>query len=105
MKDQTKQTLAQNPTQAKAYRYYVMGLNCQEIGKLLDLSARTIERYMQVGGWKESIEGKTIEAKAYDLHKGGKTYAEIAKILQVSKGTVFNYIKRYGANKEALQAG
>ncbi|AYQ34944.1 sigma factor-like helix-turn-helix DNA-binding protein [Runella sp. SP2] len=87
--------------QERAFRYYVMGLNCQEIGKLLDLSTRTIERYMQLGEWKEQTTGKNVEAKAYDLHEGGKTYAEIAQMLQVSKGTVFNYMKRYKA-KEGL---
>lgn len=102
MKTDSLVQLAAN--QAKAYRYYVMGLNCQEIGKLLDLSPRTIERYMQVGKWKETTSGKTIEAKAYELHERGKTYVEIAKVLQVSKGTVHNYLKRYRAKEAALRA-
>ena len=104
MKTKNTKPVKQTTSQAKAYRYYVMGLNCQEIGKLLDLSARTIERYMQVGGWKEATNGKSIEAKAHELHESGKTYAEVAKALQISKGTVFNYLKRHKANKTALQA-
>lgn len=104
METKSTKSAKQAVTQAEAYRYYVMGLNCQEIGKLLDLSVRTIERYMQAGGWKEATNGKTIEAKAYELHESGKTYAEVAKVLRVSKGTVFNYLKRYRANKEALKA-
>lgn len=104
METKNTKSVRRTTTQAEAYRYYVMGLNCQEIGKLLDLSVRTIERYMQIGGWKEATNGKTIEAKAYELHESGKTYAEVAKVLQVSKGTVFNYLKRYRANKVALRA-
>lgn len=104
MKAKSKQSSEQNQIQAKAYRYYVMGLNCQEIGKLLDLSARTVERYMQIGGWKEAVQCKTIKAKVYELRQSGKTYAEIASMLQVSQGTVFNYLKQYRANKEVLQA-
>jgi DNA-binding CsgD family transcriptional regulator len=103
MKTKNAKPVKQATTQAEAYRYYVMGLNCQEIGKLLDLSVRTIERYMQTGGWKEATNGKGIEAKAYELHESGKTYAEVAKVLQISKGTVFNYLKRYRANKATLQ--
>lgn len=99
----TTQTIpsTQSDTQAKALRYYTMGLNCQEIGKLLDLSARTIERYMQKGQWRQTLHGKTVEERAYELHQAGKSYAEIAKILQVSKGTAYNYLKRYKANLAA----
>ena len=93
-----------NPKEAMAYRYYVMGLNTREIGKLLDLSPRTIERYMQAGKWKESVNGKTVEVKAYELRQGGKTYVEIAKVLQVSKSTVHYYLKRYEAKEAALRA-
>lgn len=38
---------------AKAFKYYCMGLNSKEIGKLLDCSFRTIQNYMSAGNWKE----------------------------------------------------
>lgn len=42
----------------KAYEYYAMGLTSKEIGKLLDLSFRTIQNYMTVDGWKEKREAQ-----------------------------------------------
>lgn len=38
---------------AKAFKYYCMGLNSKEIGKLLDCSFRTIQNYMSADNWKE----------------------------------------------------
>lgn len=92
---------SQSDAEAKALRYYAMGLTCVEIGKLLDLSARTIERYMQKGQWRQTLTSKTVEQRAYELHKAGKSYDEVAKALQVSKTTVYNYMKRYKANLAA----
>lgn len=96
-----KNTNRQPDAQAQALRYYVMGLNCEEIGKLLDLSPRTIERYQQKGQWREALNGKAVEEKAHELHQAGKSYAEVAKILRISKGTAFNYSKRQRANLAA----
>lgn len=91
----------QNDLEAQAFRFHVMGLTCREIGKLLDLSARTVERYSQRNRWKESVSGKAVEQQAHEMHENGKSYAKIAQILNVSKGTVFNYLKRYRANLAA----
>ena len=37
----------------KAFQYYCIGLNSKEIGKLLDLSFRTVQNYMSKENWKE----------------------------------------------------
>ncbi len=37
----------------KAFKYYCMGLNSHEIGKLLDCSNRTIQNYMSAENWKQ----------------------------------------------------
>ncbi len=40
-------------TKAKAFKYYCMGLNSHEIGKLLDCSHRTIQNFMSLEKWKD----------------------------------------------------
>ena len=78
---------------AKAWRYYWMGLNAKEIGKLLDVSHRTIQNYMATERWKEKRSPATIKQRAFEMFGNGMTYAKIAKTLNVSKGTVYNYIR------------
>ncbi len=70
-------------------RYYLMGLNGKEIGKLLDISPRTVQRYISESGTRETTEPKTIQQKAFELSAKGFSYAEIAKRLQISKTTVY----------------
>ncbi len=36
----------------RALKYYCMGLNSKEIGKLLEMSHRTIQGYMSKENWK-----------------------------------------------------
>lgn len=43
----------------KAFKYYCIGLNSHEIGKLLDCSNRTIQNYMSAEKWKELKKDKT----------------------------------------------
>lgn len=40
----------------KAFKYYCLGLNSKEIGKLLDCSYRTIQNYMSSDNWKQKKE-------------------------------------------------
>lgn len=40
-------------TKEKAFAYYCKGLTSHEIGKLLDLSYRTVQNYMSAEKWKE----------------------------------------------------
>ncbi|MPR32397.1 helix-turn-helix domain-containing protein [Salmonirosea aquatica] len=91
----------QSDLEAQAFKYYAMGLSCREVGKLLDLSARTVERYSQKNRWQDKLSVKTVEQRAYELHEAGKTYEEIAKALKVSRATVYNYMKRHKANLAA----
>lgn len=37
----------------EALRYFCLGLNSKEIGKLLDLSYRTVQGAMSRGNWKD----------------------------------------------------
>ena len=100
MKD--NQTISTNQTdiEARAYKYYMMGLSCWEIGKLLDKSERTIERYMQKGQWRNRLTAKSIEVRAFELSEKGKSYSEIADILGCSKSSAYNYLKRYRAKNQ-----
>lgn len=42
----------------RAFKYYCMGLNSREIGKLLDCSYRTVQNYMSAENWKERRKAK-----------------------------------------------
>lgn len=57
-----------------AFRYYLMGLNSKDIGKLLDLSYRTVQGYMSSDGWKEKRE-------AYQARERKKIIREYEKEL------------------------
>jgi DNA-binding NarL/FixJ family response regulator len=87
-------TLQKQSNPQKALRYFTMGLTAREIGKLLDLSPRTVERYMTVGEWKRETDDRTLQQKALSLTNNGKSYSETAKELGVCKTTVYNYLKR-----------
>lgn len=77
----------------RAYRYYLKGLTCIEIGKLLDLSPRTVERYSQLDKWRQRANPQPMADRARLLHQQGMSYAAIARTLAVSKSTVYNYVK------------
>lgn len=40
-------------TKKEAFRYYCLGLTSKEIGKLLDLSYRTVQNFMSAENWKQ----------------------------------------------------
>lgn len=42
-----------NDWKIEAFRYFCLGLNSKEIGKLLDMSNRTIQTPMRLEKWKE----------------------------------------------------
>lgn len=69
--------------------YYLKGLNYKEIGKLLDISPRTVQRYMKESDCKERLEPKTLQLRAVEMHASGWSYSEIAKKLKVSRTTVY----------------
>lgn len=87
-------TLGNQTPQQKAFRYFTIGLTPREIGKLLDKSPRTVERYIQDGEWKRETDDRTLQEKALSLTNSGKSYSETAKELGICKTTVYNYLKR-----------
>ena len=77
----------------KIKKYFAMGLTYVEIGKLLDVSSRTIQRYITATELKKELvnEPKAMQKKAFELSAKGYSYAEIAAKLQVTKTTVYNW--------------
>lgn len=59
-------------TKLEAFRLYCLGLTSKEIGKLLDVSFRTVQNYM-LEGWKEK---RQAAREREDL----KTYRRLAKL-------------------------
>jgi DNA-binding CsgD family transcriptional regulator len=77
----------------RAYQYYLKGLNGVEIGKLLDISPRTIQRYVKDNKFKELAAPKTLQRRATELYQQGHSYREIARIIRKSRTTVYYYLK------------
>lgn len=65
----------------EAFRLYVLGLTSKEIGKMLDLSYRTIQGAMSRGNWKEQRNQirKDNENKIIKRYQKRKRYAESKK--------------------------
>jgi DNA-directed RNA polymerase specialized sigma24 family protein len=79
----------------KVRSYYAKGLTYAEIGKLLDLSSRTVQRYVTSSGVKKELATpKTLQQKAFELSEKGFSYAEIADKLRVTKTTVYNWHRK-----------
>ncbi|WP_172795628.1 helix-turn-helix domain-containing protein [Paludibacter jiangxiensis] len=80
---------------AKARRYYLMGLNLQEISILLDNApVRTIEKWQIKEQWAALREIEPIKARALSLQAAGKSYTEIAETLSINRTTVWRYLKQ-----------
>ena len=78
-----------------ARRYYLMGLNLTEIGKLLDgCPVRTLEKWQKTEQWTKLKQLENIETRALQLHQAGRTYKEIGGLLQISAPTVWRYINK-----------
>ena len=74
----------------KVREYWLKGLTYAEIGKLLDISPRTVQRYVTSSGVKKELsEPKTLQQRAFELSGKGLSYTEIAKKLGVTKTTVY----------------
>ena len=79
----------------KVRNYYAKGLTYAEIGKLLDISSRTVQRYITASEIKKELDApKTMQQKAFELSAKGFSYAEIAKKLRVTKTTVYNWHRK-----------
>jgi DNA-binding NarL/FixJ family response regulator len=81
------------PKREMAFKYHLKGLTFSEIGKLLDLSARTIERYSQDDRWKEKANCDTRVERVRQLRAKGLSHTEIAAKMGISRSTVYNYLK------------
>ncbi|MDD4992151.1 MAG: helix-turn-helix domain containing protein [Paludibacter sp.] len=78
----------------KARKYYLMGLNMQEISKLMDgLPVRTLEKWQTVEQWTALKNCKPIKQRALELKKAGRTMQEISETLKISRVTAWRYIK------------
>ncbi|WP_436487416.1 helix-turn-helix domain-containing protein [Chitinophaga sp. ARDCPP14] len=80
----------------RAYQYYLKGLNAVEIGTLLNISPRTIQRYARDNKFKELATPETLQNRAKELFRQGHSYREIASILRKSRTTVYYYLKDKG---------
>lgn len=83
----------------RALGYHLKGLAFSEIGKLLDLSPRTVERYSQIDEWKAKLNPVSLPQRAKELKERGFSCAAIAQMIGVSKSTVFNYLKALKVEK------
>lgn len=85
----------------KIQGYYLKGLNYKEIGKLLDISPRTVQRYAKECDCKELDDPKTLQQRAFELHVSGFSYSAIAKKLKISRSTVYLWHKNAKNNRPA----
>lgn len=85
----------------KARKYYLMGLNMEEISKLLDgVPIRTLEKWQISEQWTALKNSKPIKMRAFELKQAGKTMDEICKILEISRATAFRYINEVKETKQ-----
>lgn len=73
-------------------KYAKMGLNANEIGKLLDISPRTVQRYLKMDETTQTAQRKE---KAVQMSKAGYTYKQIGDTLGVSKTAVYLWMREY----------
>lgn len=86
---------------ATAKRYYLMGLNLQEISKLMDgVPVRTLEKWQQSEKWTAIKEVQPLKRRVSELHEAGRSYNEIAEMLQISRVTVWRYLKEAKTAKQ-----
>lgn len=87
-----KSYTAQDRSEAK--RYYLLGLNLTEIGKLLDVPFRTLENWQTADKWAAFKTIEPIKKQVLRMSEAGNTYKEIAETLKISTVTVWRYIKQ-----------
>lgn len=75
-------------------RYFNMGLTSSEIAKLLDLTQRTVQRYIKKCDLREENRALPLEEKAFRMVQDGFSYSEIGKKLEVTKTTVYNWMRK-----------
>ncbi|MFI3304802.1 MAG: helix-turn-helix domain-containing protein [Rikenellaceae bacterium] len=96
--------MAKNKTQTPRQRYtaehhetarkmYLRGLYLSEIGVLLSIPVRTLEKWYTLGRWSLLKGCPDIKKRALELKRSGRTAKEVAEILQINPSTVFRWIK------------
>lgn len=76
-------------------RYHGKGLNAKEIAKLMDLNARTVQRYIKAGLKPITKEPpRPLRRKALDYVAAGFSYSETAERFKVCKTTVYKWAKK-----------
>ena len=86
---------------ATAKKYYLMGLNLQEVSKLMDgIPVRTLEKWQQSEKWTAIKEVQPIKVRALELHDAGHSYNEIAETLKINRVTVWRYLKEAKGAKQ-----
>lgn len=78
----------------KASKYFLRGFTAKEIGKLMDINPRTVQRWATVYEFAQSGNVETLETRIMALHQQGNSYTQIAKKCKVCKTTVYNYMKK-----------
>lgn len=92
IKTRNKYTIEQKES---AKKYYLMGLNLQEISKLLDgCPVRTLEKWQLADKWTELRNAEPLASRIKELHDSGKSYNEIAEMLDLNRVTVWRYLKQ-----------
>lgn len=74
-------------------KYYLLGLNLQEVSKLIDIPKKTLEKWQQKYNWKDLKENNFAKTKALELKAKGLSTKEIGSILKISSTTVWRYCK------------
>ena len=75
-------------------RYFNMGLTSSEIAKLLDLTQRTVQRYIKKYDMRSENKPVPLEEKAFRMVQNGYSYSEIGKRLKVTKTTVYKWMRK-----------
>ena len=79
--------------QQKAFKYYKMGLNSKEIGKLLDISYKTVQYYASKFQWKKKKQISKMKIEILHAYELGTSYKDLAKDYNGSRATIYNYLK------------
>lgn len=79
---------------SNARRYYFMGLTIPEIGKLIEASPRTVEKWQIAEKWNDYRKLPPIKERALQMQKKGYSYSQIAEALSISRVTVYRWLKQ-----------
>jgi orotate phosphoribosyltransferase-like protein len=77
-----------------AYKYYLRGFKAKEIAKQMDLSHRTVQRWVIEYNFAESAIIVPFAQTVIEMQSKGFSYTKIAAKLKCSKTTVYNTIKK-----------